>query len=69
MEEFSQKLHRDLEPTLLWGYNGTFPGPTFEVMRNEKIFVKWINNLPDKHFLPVDKTIHGSEILFLRGER
>lgn len=57
MEEFSQKLHRDLGPTCLWGYEGTFPGPTFEVMNNETVFVKWINNLPNKHFLPIDTTI------------
>ncbi|MFC9601760.1 multicopper oxidase family protein [Peribacillus butanolivorans] len=67
MKQFSQKLHRDLPPTCLWGYEGTFPGPTFEVMRNETAFVKWMNNLPNKHFLPVDTTIHGSEITLPEG--
>jgi len=67
MKEFSQKLHRDLEPTRLWGYDGTFPGPTFEVMKNEKVFVKWMNDLPNKHFLPVDTTIHGSEMTLPEG--
>lgn len=67
MKEFSQKLHRDLGPTRLWGYDGTFPGPTFEVMKNETVFVKWINDLPNKHFLPVDTTIHGSEITLPEG--
>jgi spore coat protein A len=62
MKEFSQKLHRDLGPTRLWGYNGTYPGPTFDVMTNQTVFVKWINELPTKHFLPVDITIHGAEI-------
>jgi spore coat protein A len=62
MKEFSQKLHRDLGPTRLWGYEGTFPGPTIEVMQYETAFVKWLNDLPSKHFLPVDTTIHGSEI-------
>lgn len=61
MEEFRQKLHRDLRPTRLWGYNSQFPGPTFEVMKGEPIQVKWINNLPAKHFLPVDKSIHHLE--------
>jgi FtsP/CotA-like multicopper oxidase with cupredoxin domain len=28
MKEFTQKLHRDLAPTRLWGYEGTYPGPT-----------------------------------------
>jgi FtsP/CotA-like multicopper oxidase with cupredoxin domain len=26
----------------------------------EFIKVKWINNLPDKHFLPIDRTLHSS---------
>jgi spore coat protein A len=67
MKEFTQKLHRDLGPTRLWGYQGTFPGPTFEVMKDERVFVKWINDLPRKHFLPVDTTIHGSEITLPEG--
>jgi spore coat protein A len=37
------------------------PGPTIEVRRNELVKIKWINNLPDKHLLPVDTTIHGAE--------
>jgi spore coat protein A len=67
MKEFSQKLHRDIGPTRLWGYEGTFPGPTIDVMRNETVFVKWMNDLPSKHFLPVDTTIHGSEITLPEG--
>ncbi|MMZ58327.1 Spore coat protein A [compost metagenome] len=67
IKEFSQKLHRDLGPTRLWGYEGIFPGPTFKVMKNETVFVKWINDLPNKHFLPVDTTIHGSEITLPEG--
>lgn len=61
MEEFKQKLHRDLEPTKLWGYQRQFPGPTFDVNKGEAIKVKWVNNLPRKHFLPVDKSIHHLE--------
>lgn len=61
MEEFRQKLHRDLPPTRLWGYNRQFPGPTIEANQGEMVRVKWINNLPDRHFLPVDKSIHHLE--------
>ncbi|WP_047155318.1 multicopper oxidase family protein [Aneurinibacillus tyrosinisolvens] len=61
MREFTQKLHRDLGPTRLWGYNGMYPGPTFDVMKGETTFVKWMNDLPPKHFLPIDTTIHGAE--------
>lgn len=65
MEEFHQKLHRDLPPTRLWGYNGQFPGPTIETHQNEPIQVKWMNNLPKKHLLPVDGSIfheHGGHL-------
>lgn len=62
MEEFKQKLHRDLPPTKLWGYNRQVPGPTIEVNTDEPIQVKWINNLPRKHFLPVDKSLHAHDM-------
>lgn len=61
MKEFKQKLHSNLEETILWGYEGCYPGPTIEVKKGEKVLVKWINELPDKHILPVDKTLHGAE--------
>lgn len=58
MKEIKQKLHRDLNPTKLWGYEGSYPGPTIVVNRNEKIKVKWENHLPvNKHLLPVDTSI------------
>ena len=55
--------------TTLWGYgedaaSATYPGKTFVVEENQKILVKWINNLVDssgkllQHLLPVDPTIH-----------
>ncbi len=56
-----QSLHRELPPTLIWGYEGMYPGPVIEVRRNEKVLIKWENHLPRKHFLPVDRTLHGVE--------
>ncbi|HYK09470.1 MAG TPA: multicopper oxidase domain-containing protein, partial [Gemmatimonadales bacterium] len=61
MQAFRQKLHRDLPPTPLWGYNGVFPGPTFEVRRRDAINVQWMNNLPDASMFPIDDTLHGDE--------
>jgi len=62
MRQFTQKLHRDLPPTTLWGYNGLYPGPTFEVRKGVAVQVKWRDTqLPTQHFLPVDPTIHGAE--------
>lgn len=66
VSQFQQQLHSELPPTKLWGYEGTFPGPTFEVNRDQAIKVRWINNLTDNqgapldHLLPYDTTIHGT---------
>lgn len=42
---FFQKLHRDLPPTYLWGYGGTFPSRTIEATVGQPIEVRWINGL------------------------
>src|SRR6266850_897369 len=49
MQPFKQKLHRDLPPTPLWGFNAQYPGPTFEARRGRPIDVLWENNLPGRH--------------------
>jgi spore coat protein A len=64
MSAFQQKLHRDMPATPLWGYNGTFPGPTIEVRSGSPVKIKWTSQLPTKHFLPVDTSIHGAESTF-----
>jgi spore coat protein A len=61
MRACRQKLHRDLPPTALWGYNGIYPGPTFETRTGSPISVRWKNSLPTTHLLPVDPSIHGCE--------
>lgn len=61
MMEFSRKLHRDLRPTRVWGYDASFPGPTFETRVGEPILVKWINRLPVTHLLPVDRFLDGAD--------
>ncbi|WP_270181107.1 multicopper oxidase family protein [Alkalihalobacillus sp. CinArs1] len=60
MKESLLKLHRDLPPTRVWGYNGLFPGPTFQVFRDHPVRVLWKSDLPQKHFLPIDTTVHGA---------
>src|SRR5262245_17469436 len=77
MVPIHQKLHRDLAPTLLWGYNGSYPGSTFEARSGEPIRVLWRNALPSTHPLPIDTTIHGAEpdkpavrtVVHLHGEK
>lgn len=61
MKQVQQQLHKDLPPTTVWGYNGMYPGPTFEVTRDQPIYVKWENQLPYEHLLPVDRTVHGAD--------
>lgn len=58
----SQKVHRDLPATPIWGYNGIWPGPTMEVRRGVPVKIKYHNDaLPTTHPLPVDPTVHGAE--------
>jgi spore coat protein A len=71
MKQVTQKLHRDLPPTVVWGYDdgttgGTFPGPTIEAGRDQPVTVTWANDLRDSagslrtdHYLPVDTCPHG----------
>jgi spore coat protein A len=37
------------------------PGPTFETRSNQGLIVEWVNELPERHFLPIDHTLHGAE--------
>jgi spore coat protein A len=62
MEEIHQKVHRDLPATRMWGFNGTSPGPMFETRSGQGLMVEWANELPLKHFLPIDHTLHGAEL-------
>ncbi|AUG80788.1 hypothetical protein CFP65_6120 [Kitasatospora sp. MMS16-BH015] len=40
-----QRLHSELPPTPLWTYEGSFPGPTIEVRRGQRLRVAWQNQL------------------------
>lgn len=37
------------------------PGPTFEMRRGQGAVIEWANELPLKHFLPIDYRLHGAE--------
>jgi len=62
IQEVEQDLHRDLPSTTVWGYDGQYPGPTIEATRDEPIYIRWQNKLPDEHLLPVDTTIHEEKV-------
>jgi spore coat protein A len=60
MMQAYQTLHSELPATRIWGYEGMYPGPVICARKKEKVLIRWENHLPEKHFLPVDKTLHGT---------
>jgi spore coat protein A, manganese oxidase len=60
MDQFQCKIHRDVNPTIQWGYDGVSPGPTIEARTGEPLLVEWVNHLPATHILPIDHHIHGA---------
>jgi len=61
MRQVEQKVHRDLPATRLWCYGTSSPGPTFETRTGQGLLIEWANELPEKHFLPIDHSLHGAE--------
>src|SRR5690348_11115955 len=61
IREISDKLHRDLPPSRLFGYGATSAPVMFEARSNEGVLIDWINELPPKHFLPLDPPHPGME--------
>jgi spore coat protein A len=66
--EFSQQLHSQLPPTRVWGYGGSYPGPTIVASTGNPVTVTWINDLRDAqgnlrttHYLPVDLCLQGPD--------
>jgi spore coat protein A len=61
MREIEVQVHRDLKPGRCWSYGTGMPGPTFDVRSEQPIAVEWKNELPAKHFLPIDHTLCGAD--------
>jgi spore coat protein A len=66
--EFNQQLHSQLPPTRVWGYGGSYPGPTILASKGNPVTVTWINDLRDAqgnlrttHYLPVDTCLMGPD--------
>ena len=55
MREVHTKVHRDVPATRLW----TYDTPLIEARSGQSIDIEWVNNLPKKHFLPIDHSLHG----------
>jgi spore coat protein A, manganese oxidase len=61
MQQITTKIHRDVKPTRVWGFGGTSPGPTIEARTDHGLLVEWVNDLPARHLLPIDHSVHGAE--------
>lgn len=49
--------------TTIWGYNGTYPGPTIVARKGKPVDILWKNELtngsnPLPHLLPIDPSLH-----------
>ncbi|MEU7280622.1 O-aminophenol oxidase PhsA [Streptomyces sp. NPDC045431] len=47
------RMHSQLPPTLMWGYEGSVPGPTIEVRRGQRVRIAWTNRIPPGSEYPV----------------
>jgi len=59
MQEVHAKVHRDVPLTRMWSYGPNALAPLIEARAGEPLDITWINNLPTKHFLPIDYSLHG----------
>lgn len=65
MREVHAKVHRDVPPTRFWSYSEatdrspTHVAPLLEARSRQSLRVEWRNELPAKHFLPIDFSLHG----------
>lgn len=60
MKETTHQFSALFPETKVWGYDGLYPGPTIEAFKDIPTYVEWANELPEKHLLPVDKSLHGT---------
>ncbi len=61
MRPITRKVHRDLPPTTQWSFGGSVPGVMFDTESGQAMLVEYVNELPSRHFLPIDHSLHGAE--------
>jgi spore coat protein A, manganese oxidase len=61
MGAFAARVHRDLAPTHLWGFNSLSPGPVIEARGGKGVLVEWVNALPPHHLFTIDHNLMGAE--------
>jgi FtsP/CotA-like multicopper oxidase with cupredoxin domain len=47
--EALHQFHPDLPPSVIWGYDGLHPGPTFHARYGQPALVRFFNDLPANH--------------------
>ena len=60
MLKAKHRFHKKFPLTEVWGYDGTVPGPTIEAQKDVTTYVRYLNKLPEKHFLPIDYSLHSA---------
>lgn len=50
------KVHRDLPPTPVWGFDGLYPGPTIRATKDQPIIVRFVSQLPNTHSMDAPPT-------------
>jgi spore coat protein A len=61
IRETESSFHRDLPPAQLWSYGATSAPILFDVRSEQGVLIDWINDLPPRHFLPLDPPMRGME--------
>jgi spore coat protein A, manganese oxidase len=61
MGEFASRVHRNLAPARMWGFNGVSPGPVIEVRSGKGVTVEWASALPQSHLFTIDHNLMGAE--------
>lgn len=76
MRQFTNQVHRDLPPTILWGYNAISPGPVILASNAAPVTVRYLNDLRDasgqyrtNHYLAVDPNLMGGMSMDTAGPR
>ncbi len=69
IREFDHSFHATLPTTRVWGYNNSYPGPTFDVQKGQPIRVTWHNDLRHAnnslradHLFAINQCLHGPDI-------
>lgn len=61
--QFNHTIHSDVPAVPMWGYNGQYPGPTFQIWQDEYISVKYTSKLPTEHIIHTMEAMKMNENL------